>query len=242
MESGLNGKVVWLTGSSRGIGENIANKLADKGAILVMSARSAALLDNVKKELSSSGIGFIYPCDVSSSNDVNNTYNKILKNIGDVDILINNAGVAAFKSINELSLNDFDIMLGTNLRGAFICIKSVLPAMIKKKQGIILNIISVAATKAFTGSSIYSASKAGLLAMSRSMREDLRSHGIKVIDILPGATETELWSSKSREKYGKRMIKPAELANIIVDILEKSLDNQLMIEEVVIRPQLGDLS
>ncbi len=242
MDSELKGKIIWLTGGSRGIGAGTAKKLVKTGARLILSSRNIDENNKSIGDLTSYQNVYFYPCDVSSHEEVKTTYKKIEKNIGDVDILINNAGVAKFKPIDELSVNDFDDMMGINLRGAFLCIGTVLPKMIEKGKGIILNIISVAAVKIFTGSSIYSASKAGLLAMSRSMREDLRSKGIKVIDILPGATETELWSSKSREKYGKRMIKPSELADVIVDILEKSVKNKLMIEEVVIRPQLGDLS
>ncbi|MCL5991793.1 MAG: SDR family oxidoreductase [Bacteroidetes bacterium] len=197
---------------------------------------------SIKKELAQNKNVFIFPCDVSIHEEVFEIHNKIADNLGDVDILLNNAGVAAFKPFNELTVDDYYSMINTNLFGTFLTTKAVIPSMIKRKKGIILNIISVAAEKTFTGSALYSASKAGVLAMSRSMREDLRDKGIKVIDILPGATETELWSGKSRSKYNWRMMNPENLAVLVVDVLKNSLSDNLMIEEVIVRPQLGDLS
>ncbi|OGU13851.1 MAG: hypothetical protein A2X61_07385 [Ignavibacteria bacterium GWB2_35_12] len=238
----FNKKVIWITGASRGIGAEIARKLAKTEAILALSARTAQSFKSTKKELAQFKNVFIFPCDVSIHEEVYEVYNKISDNLGNVDILLNNAGVAAFKPFDELTVDDYNSMINTNLFGTFLATKTVLPSMIKRKKGIILNIISVAAKKTFKGSALYSASKAGVLAMSRSMREDLREKGIKVIDIFPGATETELWSEKSRSKYDWRMMKPDNLADIVVDVLQKSMNDNFMIEEVIVRPQLGDLS
>jgi len=238
----FNKKVIWITGASRGIGAAIALKLAETGAVLALSARTEQSFKRLKKELVKYNNVFIFPCDVSSNEQVKEIHSEIVKSIGNIDILINNAGIAIFKPFDELSINDYNSMINTNLLGTFLSTKNVIPSMIKRKKGIILNIISVAAEKTFKGSALYSASKAGVLAMSRSMREDLRDKGIKVIDILPGATETELWSEKSRSKYNWRMMKPDNLSDIIVDVLHKSLNDNYMIEELTIRPQLGDLS
>ncbi len=242
MNKVFNKKVIWITGASRGIGAAITRNLVSTDAVLALSARTIQSFKSIKKELAQNKNVFIFPCDVSIHEEVFEIHNKIADNLGDVDILLNNAGVAAFKPFNELTVDDYYSMINTNLFGTFLTTKAVIPSMIKRKKGIILNIISVAAEKTFTGSALYSASKAGVLAMSRSMREDLRDKGIKVIDILPGATETELWSGKSRSKYNWRMMNPENLAVLVVDVLKNSLSDNLMIEEVIVRPQLGDLS
>ncbi|MBI5326460.1 MAG: SDR family oxidoreductase [Ignavibacteriae bacterium] len=242
MDKIFNGKIIWITGGSRGIGASIALRFADTNATIALSARTEKSFIGLKKELANSKNVFFFPCDVSNQDEVSETQKNINKKLGKIDILINNAGVAKFKSFDELSVEDYHSMINTNLFGTFITSKTVLPSMIKRKKGIILNIISVAAEKTFKGSSLYSASKAGVLAMSRSMREDLREKGIKVVDILPGATETELWSGNSRKKYGHRMMQPENLGEIIFNILKNSLSDNFMIEEVVVRPQLGDLS
>ncbi|TAL69203.1 MAG: SDR family oxidoreductase [Bacteroidetes bacterium] len=242
MSKVFNKKVIWITGASRGIGASIALKLAKTDAILALSARTLKSFNKLKKELTNYKNVHILPCDVSVPEEVHNVNEKISDKLGNVDILINNAGVAKFKPFNEFTIDDFYEIIYPNLFGNFLCSKFVLPSMLEKKKGMIINIISVAAEKTFTGSALYSASKAGVLAMSRSMREDLRVKGIKVIDILPGATETELWNEKSRDKFGWRMMNPDNLAGVIIDVLKKSLSDNLMIEEVIVRPQLGDLS
>lgn len=242
MNNIFNKMVIWITGASRGIGWAITRKLYDTDALLALSAKTKHSFKNKQKELASHKNVNIFPCDVSKQEEVIDIYSKITKNIGAVDILINNAGVASFKPFDELTIDDYYSMINTNLFGTFLTTKSVIPSMIERKKGIILNIISVAAEKTFKGSALYSASKAGVLAMSRSMREDLRDKGIKVINILPGATETDLWSDNSRIKYNWRMMNPDNLADTVVDVLQKSMNDNYMIEEVTIRPQLGDLS
>ncbi len=112
------------------------------------------------------------------------------------DALVNSAGITAFKYAAETSIEEFEGIIKTNLLGSVYAIHSVLPVDDYRKSGTILNISSVAAIKVLKGSSIYSASKAGLLQYSRVLREEVREHNIKVIDVLPGATETPIWDEK----------------------------------------------
>jgi short-subunit dehydrogenase len=164
---------------------------------------------------------------------------RISLKLGAVDILVNNAGLGIFAPFNELSIDDVDAMLNVNLRGAFLCTQAVLSSMIERSEGVIVNINSVSALKTFKNCSMYAASKAGLLAMSRSLREEVREHGIKVIDLMIGATETDIWSVEARNEFSPRMMQPDDIAESLLATLR--LSPRMMPEELVLRPQQGDL-
>ena len=157
------------------------------------------------------------------------------------DILINNAGVGIFKPFLETDHDDFTKLIDVNLRGPFLLDKVILPDMIERKSGVILNILSVAVNSTFLNSSVYSASKAALQTMSRILREEVRQYGIKIIDLLPGATISGMWSDEDIANNGLRMMKPIDIAIAIKNTLELSYLGNLMIEEIIIKPQLGDL-
>jgi short-subunit dehydrogenase len=153
---------------------------------------------------------------------------------------VNNAGVTSFKHAADNSINEINDIINTNLLGAIYSTKAVLPTFIKNESGTIFNILSVVVDKTFTRSSAYAASKMGLLGYSRSLREEVREHNIRVINIIPGATETAMWSQEMRKEKGERMMNPESLARIIVSAyLQK--DN-LVTEEIVLRPVTGDLA
>lgn len=225
-------KVVWITGANKGIGAALTEQGATREYTVAATSRKNSIHET----------HYIHPfiCDVQSSESIKNCYDEIIGKCGHIDILINNAGVATFEKLWEISIEDADSMLDTNLRGTWLCTKTVLPSMIECKSGVIVNIHSVAAIKTFTYSSVYAATKAGTLAMSRSLREEVREFGIKVIDILPGATETEIWDSGSRNEFRHRMIRPIDIAKIVWQAIELS-GGPALLEEIIIRPQLGDL-
>jgi short-subunit dehydrogenase len=163
----------------------------------------------------------------------------IVRKWGSIDVLVNNAAVTYFKPFAQTTTREFDLLMATNLRGVFLCVKSVLPGMVKRKKGTIVNIVSVSATTTFLNSSAYSASKAGVLALSRCLRAEVRKKGIRVIDVLPGAVETEMWDRKARKKYGRRMMQPADVAGVVVSLFRQP--GRVLTEEIVIRPLEGDL-
>ncbi len=231
--------VIWVTGASSGIGKEISKEFARVGAKVFASARRMVELERINSELIDEKISVeILPCNVGSLQNVEQAAKKILAT-GRIDCLINNAGITSFKSSEANSINEITDIINTNLLGSIYTIKNVLPKMIEQGSGTIINIISVVVEKVFTKSSAYSASKAGLLAYAKSLREEVRKHNIRVINILPGATETPIWSGEIRKQYSERMMKPADIANLIVwTFLQK---NNLVTEEIVIRPILGDL-
>ncbi|MHB8580545.1 MAG: SDR family oxidoreductase [Ignavibacteriaceae bacterium] len=231
---------VWITGASSGIGKAAAIEFTKTGAKVFVSARRELELEKINSELSAEKLKVeIYPCNVSSYPNVVQTVKKIL-DTHQIDCLVNNAGVTSFKTAEQTSIQEIDDIININLLGAIYSIKAVLPHMIERGGGTIINILSVVTQKIFTNSSAYTASKMGLLGFTNSLREEVRKYKIKVINILPGATSTDMWSSEIREKTRGRMMKSEEIAKIITwSYLQK--DN-LVSEEILIRPIEGDLS
>jgi short-subunit dehydrogenase len=232
--------LVWVTGSSKGIGEAIARAFAAIDARVVLSGRNLKKLSEVRRTIVKSyGWAEVIPCDVSSEKSVERAHAQIAKNFGAVDVLVNNAGVTYFTSFEKTSVKQFDQVIHTNLRGTFLCTKAVLPSMIQRHGGWIFTMNSVSAITTFLDSSAYAASKAGALAMTRGLRAEVRKKGVKIIDVLPGAVETEMWDKSERKKYGSKMMKPEDVASIIVSIYCQP--ERALTEEIILRPLEGDL-
>jgi short-subunit dehydrogenase len=230
---------IWITGASSGMGRDTAKEFARTGCRVFASARRSTELERLNRELQKEKLSIeIYPCNVASSVNVDQTVKKIISG-NRIDCLINNAGITSFKSAEENSINEIDDIINTNLLGSIYAIKNVLPHMIENGGGTIININSIITQKFFTNSSAYAASKMGLLGYSKVLREEVRKHNIRVIDIIPGTTETPMWSSDIRKKHSEQMMKSEEIARVIVwAYLQKS---NIVSEEIVLRPIQGDL-
>lgn len=236
----MSEKVIWITGASTGIGREIAMEFSKAGHIIVATARRKSRLVNLVSEIKFAGReASAFVCNVSSERSVQITAKRIREKYGKIDCLVNNAGVTVFKSFTDTKVYEFDYVMETNLRGAFLCMKSVLPQMIKNKRGHIINIVSVAANTVYEDSSIYSASKAGLLALTNSVRKETRRYNIKISNILPGATETAMWDSKTRAKYKNRMLSASDVAKTAIQIFEQP--KKVLVEDITIRPIKGDI-
>jgi short-subunit dehydrogenase len=233
-------RVVWITGASTGIGFELAKVFAKSGYIIVATARRKSRLVSLVNEIRFAGSeAYAFVCDVRSERSIIATKKKILEKCGTIDILINNASITAFKSFIDTKPPEFDDILETNLRGSYLATRSVMPLMMKKKRGHVINILSAAAKTVFTNSSAYSASKAGMLAMFNVIRAEVRKYNIKVTNIMPGATDTPMWSSASRQKYQHRMMTPKEIAEIT--LMAANQPKKVVIEDIVIKPIKGDL-
>lgn len=230
---------IWITGASSGIGKAAAIEFAKVGAKVFASARRVSELERINNEFESDKLSVdIFPCNVASQSNVDQTVKKILAN-SKIDCLINNAGISSFKLAEDNSINEINDIINTNLLGSIYTIKAVLPQMIVNGGGTIINILSVVTKKTFTKSSAYAASKMGLLGYTNSLREEVRKHNIKVINIIPGATETPIWSKEVRNQFSDRMMSTEEVARVLVwAFLQK--DN-VVSEEIVLRPIEGDL-
>ena len=230
---------IWITGASSGIGKAAAEEFARTGCKVFVSARRVTELERFNKTLSKDKLEVeIYPCNVASSANVEQTAKKILST-HKIDCLINNAGTTSYKSAEENSINEIDDIINTNLLGSIYTIKSILPGMIKQGSGTIINILSTATKKVFTESSAYTASKLGLMGYANVLREEVRKYNIKVVNVIPGATETPMWSQETRKEHAERMMKPSDVARLLVWIyLQKE---NMVSEEIVIKPIEGDL-
>jgi short-subunit dehydrogenase len=230
---------IWITGASSGIGKSAVLEFARTGCRVFASARRTTELERLNKELLKEKLKIgIFPCNVSSAANVDQSVKKILQK-GYVDCLINNAGVTSFKLAENNSIQEINDIIKTNLLGSIYTIKYILPHMIRRKMGTIINILSVVTRKTFTESSAYAASKSGLLGYANSLREEVRKYNIRVINIIPGATDTPMWSSEVRKKHSEGMLTTSDIARILVWVfLQKG---NLVCEEIMLRPISGDL-
>jgi len=234
-----NSKAVWITGANSGIGKSITHQFAQKDVFCLASGRREDALFKMKNEIKDISQNIeIVPFDIANTNEISKIFDKINKKY-DVDCLINNAGITTFTPAEKDSLEVVNSIIQINLIGVIAVIQSLIPHFKKRGGGIFINILSVAATKVLRNSSVYSASKAGLLAYTNVLREEVRKYNIKVINILPGATKTPIWSSEMLSKYANQMMSPEDLASFIYSIY--NLDSMLVPEEITIRPIGGDL-
>lgn len=232
-------KAVWITGANSGIGKSITHQFSTNDICCIASARREDALKKMKEEITEISNNIeIFSLDISNTNKISKVSTKILKKY-DVDCLINNAGITTFTSAEDDSIEDVSKIFQTNLIGAIATIQSLIPHFKKRGGGIIINILSVAAKKTFQNSSVYSASKAGLLAYLNVLREEVRKYNIKVINILPGATRTPIWSSEMLSEYANRMMSPEDIAKFIYQLY--SIDYNVVPEEITLRPMKGDL-
>ncbi len=238
--SGAGGRVVWITGASSGIGRATAARFAGEGAAVALTARDGAALEDLARSIQACGARCLaVPCDVRDDAAVQAAAAEIEGTLGPVEVLVNNAGVTVFKEFLATSIGEFDAILQTNLRGAFSCTRAVLPGMIARGGGLIVMINSVTSRYEFTKSSVYAASKAGLKSLTDVLRKEVRSSGVRLLSLYPGATDTPIWEERVRRKHGDRMIRPEEVARLIVDMA--AVPEHLMVEELFVRPIGGDL-
>jgi len=230
---------IWITGASRGIGAAIA-RAVHAGNHCTISGRDAATVEELAATFPT-GTVCVAPCDVANHQSVRSAHDAAVAAFGKVDVLVNNAGVASFRSFVETSLEDFDNQIAVNLRGVYSCCSVVVPAMIAQRAGMIVTINSIAATTTFSGCSAYSASKAGARALTQVLRSELREHGIKVSDILVGATDTSIWDQSMRDDHGHRMLLDSDVAQAVAMLIESYHNPRVLFEELTLRPQLGDL-
>ena len=187
-------KIALITGASRGIGRGIALSFAKAGIHVVVNyhQNQNAAEETAKRVKTLGSRSFVIQADVSKSSAVNNMIEQIEKNLGPIDILVNNAGVVHKDLLENMSENDWDFVLDTNLKSAFLVTQACLPQMRAKKWGRIINVSSVAATTGGVTGPIYVASKAGMLGLTRSYAALLVKEGITANSIAPALIETDM--------------------------------------------------
>lgn len=190
----LNGKTALVTGASRGIGRAIALRLAEDGAnVAVIYAGSADKAEAVVNEITALGVNAkAYLCNVADSAAVNETVKAVTNDLGKIDILVNNAGITRDGLMLRMKDEDFDAVLDTNLKGAFNMIRACYSGFIRKKSGRIINISSVSGIMGNAGQANYSASKAGVIGLTKSVARELASRGITCNAVAPGFIQTDM--------------------------------------------------
>ena len=190
----LNGKTALVTGASRGIGRAIALRLAEDGAnVAVIYAGSADKAEAVVNEITALGVNAkAYRCNVADSAAVNETVKAVTNDLGKIDILVNNAGITRDGLMLRMKDEDFDAVLDTNLKGAFNMIRACYSGFIRKKSGRIINISSVSGIMGDAGQANYSASKAGVIGLTKSVARELASRGITCNAVAPGFIQTDM--------------------------------------------------
>ncbi len=234
------GPVVVVTGASQGIGAAIALAFAREAkARLVLVARHAAHLAAVAEEALAAGAmaADTLACDVTDSDAVSLLAETVRQRFRTVDVLINNAGWFTPDSLLAMEPEHFDAIVRTNLSSAFYVTRAFANAMVERKRGDIFFMASVAGIRAFAQGGAYVAAKHGLLGLARAFREELKAAGVRVITVLPGATHSPSWAGSGIPK--SRLMPAEDVARVFVDAWR--LSRRSVIEEIVLRPQLGDL-
>ncbi|WP_416148009.1 3-ketoacyl-ACP reductase [Salipaludibacillus sp. HK11] len=218
----LQGKKALITGGSRGIGGATAIALAKEGVELGLIARSEESFESIRKELTDLGATFVTAvADVSQESNVERAVKNIRDHLGDIDILINNAGVGTYGNFQETSTDEWKKVLDTNVMGTVHVTKAILPDMINKNHGDIINISSMSGLKGTAGSSAYSASKFAVIGLSESLMQEVRRNNIRVSVLTPSLVETDLVRGKGSDKRNPKKYTQAEdLAEYMVSLLK----------------------
>jgi NAD(P)-dependent dehydrogenase (short-subunit alcohol dehydrogenase family) len=235
----LCGQVALITGATRGIGLAITRALAAESCNLILTARNESALARVSRELVPSKIEVLaHPCDVRDPHSVDDLFRAARQKFRRLDILINNAGVAHSNlSIEKLPFPIWKDVLETNLTGMFLVTQAALAIM--KRGGTIVNNLSIAANRVFPGSAAYNASKHGALGLTNTLREELRPKGIRVVALLPGATNTDIWITLWPQAPRKKMMTTKTVADAVVQSL--LLPANATVESLEILPTVGTL-
>ncbi|HYQ90414.1 MAG TPA: SDR family oxidoreductase [Candidatus Binatia bacterium] len=235
MSGSLEGKSAVVTGSTKGIGRAIAEVLLESGARVAVSARDEREVAAAGKDLSRTHAKRVlaYRCDVRREEDVSALFEETEHAFGGVDILINNAGVGVFRNLEEMSLEEWNSVIETNLTGVFLCSRAAIPRMRKRGGGYIVNVSSLAGRNAFPSATAYNASKFGLNGMSEALMQEIRHDGIKVTYLMPGSVATH-FNDHTPGPEDAWKIQPVDIARIVLDLVTQ--DPRTLASAVEIRP------
>lgn len=231
----LKGKAAIVTGGTKGIGRAIAEALLRAGADVCISARNGEEVERAVKELNNAegGQAAGAVCDVRSDEEVQALIDHAIDEFGGVDILINNAGIGSFKSVEETTPDEFRAVLETNLCGVFYGCHAAIPAMKKRGGGYIINISSLAGTNAHPQMAAYNASKFGLNGFSEALMQEVRQDNIKVSYIMPGSVNTHFGGDQPSDEKNWQL-QPEDIARVVLDLLHH--DERSLPSRVEIRP------
>jgi len=211
------GKVAVVTGGNRGIGRGIAEALVKEGLAVAITARALADAGRAAGEI---GAARGYACDVRRPEDVAALFAAVDRDLGGVDVLVNNAGIGLFAPVAETSVEDWQAVIETNVNGVFYCTREALPRMTARGGGYVFNVSSLAGRNAFPGGGAYCASKHAVNGFSEVLFQEVRDAGIRVTYLMPGSVATDFGrGSAAKQDWA---LTPADVGEMVVDLLRTS--------------------
>ncbi|RKY00741.1 MAG: hypothetical protein DRP54_04965 [Spirochaetes bacterium] len=234
MRPNLKGQVALVTGAGRGIGRSVAIRIADLGAHVVLAARSKEQLEKVSEEIRAKNrLSSVFSTDVGDEKQVERLFNFIKKELGRLDILVNNAGIGRFGSLVDFPVESFDELYRVNLRGVFLCCQQAMRIMMRAKKGYIINISSVVGFKGYPNQSAYTATKHGVMGLTKSLAVEAQEYNIRVSVIMPGGVETDLAMIARPDLNPKILMSPEDIADAVEYLL--SISDRAAVDEIYIR-------
>jgi len=229
---GILNQVAVVTGAGRGIGCAVALELGHLGAKVVLAARSRTELEATARLIGPSASAI--PTDVRKKQELESLFEQVTTTLGPVDILVNAAGVGIFGRVVDFKDEEFETLVETNLRSVFFARRRVLPSMIERKTGHIVNIASIAGKVGSATRAVYCASKFGVVGFTESLAEEVREYGIRVSLICPGSTDTRFSPAETTGKARDRMLRPEDIAHAVRAIVTQEPNS--FISEIILRP------
>lgn len=241
--SQLVGKIVAISGGGTGIGAGIAKGLAEAGCQVTVGGRRRGPLETLSEQVASEHPIRTCVMDVSDAQSVQAFFADIRENVGEVDILVNSAGINIQKrTMAEMSPEDWERVLSINASGAYRCMHEVLPAMRERKDGLVVNISSVAGKRAITlGGVVYCASKFAMTALGTAVSNEVRQEGVRITNVYPGEVNTPILDNRPTpvsQEHKDAILQPEDIASVVVTIC--ALPPRANVPEVVIKPTLQE--
>jgi 3-oxoacyl-[acyl-carrier protein] reductase len=225
-----------VTGATQGIGRATAFALGRAGYKVGVCARTESKVRSLIQDLKKEGIQAVGgPADVGDPGQATRVVEEAVEALGEIDVLVNNAGILIARPFDELTLEDWDATMATNVRSLYLVTRAVLPSMLRRRQGSIVNVASLAGKNGFAGGTAYAASKHAVLGFSRSLMVEVRKDNVRVIAICPGSVDTSMIRDQPMLKTDPdRILKPEDVASTIVHAL--TLPERALVSELDIRP------
>ncbi len=238
MKKNVPQKVALVTGATRGIGKAIAYALAASGMHVICTGRSKPALAKLIETLHENELeATAFAADIQKEDSIIALFAHIAKYHGRLDVCINNAGVGVYGPLQTFASSDFDTVVNTNLRGTFLCCREALKIMTLAKSGYIINIASVVGIKGYPNQAAYTASKHGVMGLTKSLAVEAAPCGIRVSAILPGGVDTDMVASARPDLDRSILLKPEDIAQTVTYLL--SLSDHASIDEIYIRRRSG---
>jgi len=228
----IENQVAVVTGAGRGIGRAIAIELGKLGAKVVVASRNRSEIEETGKAIGANAS--VLPTNVRKKDELQRLFEQVADAVGPVDILVNAAGLGIFGPVVNFKDEDFETLIETNLRGIFFTCRYVLPSMIERKRGHVINIASIAGKVGSANRAVYCASKFGVVGFTESLAEEVRQYGVRASVICPGSTDTRFSPSETSGKALERMLRPEDVAHAVRMLVTQEPNS--FISEIIMRP------